>query len=78
MKASWKFVIALGHKDLHFLNRQMRYLMPIGFLLMLLALIQNQIRPSIAKSLDFLLLSWKADRLLPFCEIYQKTLAFSR
>ena len=32
-----------------------------------LALIQNQIRPSIAKSLDFLLLCWQADRLLPFC-----------
>lgn len=48
MKAGWKFVIALGHKDLPFLNRQMRYLMPIGFLLMLLALIIDRDRWSIA------------------------------
>lgn len=47
MKAGWKFVIALLHKDLRFLNRQMRYLMPIGFLLMLLALFVDRSRWSI-------------------------------
>ncbi|MDD6351680.1 MAG: hypothetical protein PUG16_04700 [Lachnospiraceae bacterium] len=47
MKAGWKFVIALLHRDLRFLNRQMRYLMPIGFLLMLLALFVDRSRWSI-------------------------------
>ena len=30
MKAGWKFVIALRKKDVPFLNRQMRFLMPAG------------------------------------------------
>ena len=38
LKAGWKFVIALQHRDLRFLNKQMRYLMPAGFLLIILAL----------------------------------------
>ncbi len=39
LKVSWKFVIALAHKNIRFLNRQMRYLMPTGFLLILLSLV---------------------------------------
>lgn len=48
LKAGWKFVIALQHRDLRFLNRQMRYLMPAGFLLVILALIVDRGRWSIA------------------------------
>lgn len=42
LKALWKFVIALVHKDVHFLSHQMRYLMPLGFLLALISLLINQ------------------------------------
>lgn len=38
LKASWKFVIALKHKDVSILSRQMRITMPAGFLLVLMAL----------------------------------------
>ena len=39
LKAGCKFVIALVHKDVPFLSRQMGFLMPAGFLLVLIALI---------------------------------------
>ena len=42
MKAGWKFVIALRKKDVPFLNRQMRVLMPAGFVLALAALIADR------------------------------------
>ena len=42
LKAGWKFVIALQHRDLRFLNRQMRYLMPAGFLLVILSLVVDR------------------------------------
>lgn len=42
LKAGWKFVIALHHRDLRFLNRQMRYLMPAGFLLVILSLVVDR------------------------------------
>lgn len=48
LKAGWKFVVALRHRDLRFLNRQMRYLMPTGFLLIILALVIDRSRWSIA------------------------------
>lgn len=38
LKVLWKFVLALGRRDIPFLNRQMKYLMPTGFLLLLLSL----------------------------------------
>lgn len=38
MKASWKFVLALRKRNLPFLNRQLRFLMPAGFALALLSL----------------------------------------
>ncbi len=38
MKVGWKLVIALQKKNIWFLNRQMRYLMPAGFVLVLLSL----------------------------------------
>ncbi|MCH4014659.1 MAG: hypothetical protein LKE64_10105 [Solobacterium sp.] len=39
LKAGWKFVIAIQHKDIPLLSRQMRYLMPAGFLFMCIALL---------------------------------------
>lgn len=44
MKVLWKFVLAIGKKDVRFLNRQMRYLMPAGFLILLLSLIMDRSR----------------------------------
>lgn len=38
LKAGWKFVIALLHKDVSILSRQMRFLMPAGSLLVLVSL----------------------------------------
>lgn len=37
-KALWKLIIALWHRNLWFLNRQMRYVMPAGGILILLSL----------------------------------------
>ncbi len=42
LKAGWKFMICLAKKDVRFLNRQMRYLMPVGFVLMVLGLIVDR------------------------------------
>lgn len=39
LKVLWKFVLALGKRDVPFLNRQLRYLMPAGFVLMAAGLI---------------------------------------
>jgi hypothetical protein len=38
LKVGWKLIIVLKHRDLPFLNRQMRYVMPTGFACTLLAL----------------------------------------
>lgn len=38
LKVSWKLVLALARRDVRFLNRQMRYLMPVGFALVLVSL----------------------------------------
>ena len=48
LKVCWKFVLALAHKNVRFLNRQMRHLMPAGFALMLLGLIVDHRRWSIS------------------------------
>lgn len=48
LKAGWKFAIALLHRDVRFLSRQMRYLMPVGFLLAVLALFVDRPRWSFA------------------------------
>lgn len=37
-KASWKLVIALFHKNVYFLNRQMHYTMPAGWVIILVSL----------------------------------------
>lgn len=42
LKVSWKMVIALAGKNLPILSRQMRFLMPSGFLLCLLALVLHR------------------------------------
>lgn len=42
MKAGWKFVLALAKRDVPFLSRQMRYVMPAGFVLMLLGLLVDR------------------------------------
>lgn len=44
LKAGWKFVIALLHRDIPFLSRQMRFLMPAGFLLVLISLFADRSR----------------------------------
>lgn len=38
LKAGWKFILALAERDVRFLSRQMRYLMPVGFVLALAGL----------------------------------------
>lgn len=38
LKVGWKLVIALFQKSISFLNLQMRFVMPIGFLLILISL----------------------------------------
>lgn len=38
-KVLWKFILAWKHKNIFILNKQMRYLMPAGFVLMLVSLI---------------------------------------
>ena len=48
LKAGWKFVIALLHRDIPFLSRQMRFLMPAGFLLVLISLFADRSRWSFA------------------------------
>lgn len=48
LKAGWKFTIVLVRKDLPFLNRQIRFLMPAGFSLMLIALFADRSRWSAA------------------------------
>lgn len=42
LKVLWKFVLALVKKDVRFLNRQLRYLMPAGFLLMAAGLVADR------------------------------------
>lgn len=42
LKVLWKFVLALGKKDVPFLNRQLRYLMPAGFALLAAGLIVDR------------------------------------
>lgn len=37
-KVLWKLIIALHHKNVWFLNRQMRYVMPVGGILIVLSL----------------------------------------
>lgn len=48
LKAGWKFVIALLHRDIPFLSRHMRFLMPAGFLLVLISLFADRSRWSFA------------------------------
>ena len=38
-KVAWKFVIALAHKNIPLLAKQMQFLMPVGFLLMIVGAI---------------------------------------
>ena len=42
LKACWKLVIALARRDVRLLNRQMRYLMPVGFALVLVSLVVDR------------------------------------
>lgn len=44
LKVSWKLVIALARRDARFLNRQMHYLMPVGFALALASLAVDRAR----------------------------------
>lgn len=47
LKACWKLVVALARRDVRPLNRQMRYLMPIGFGLAVVALVIDRAKWSI-------------------------------
>lgn len=38
-KVLWKLLIAVGHRNVRWLSRQMRYMMPVGFALMLVGLV---------------------------------------
>lgn len=38
LKVLWKFIIALHKKNIRILNKQLRYLMPTGFLLIILSI----------------------------------------
>ena len=38
LKVCWKLVLSLARRDVRFLNRQLRYLMPVGFALALASL----------------------------------------
>lgn len=40
-KVTWKILLAVKQKDIHLLSRQFRYLLPLGFLCMLLAVFIN-------------------------------------
>lgn len=44
LKVSWKLALALARRDVRFLNRQMRYLMPVGFGLALVSLAVDRAR----------------------------------
>lgn len=45
-KVLWKLILAIAHKDVPILFRQFRFLMPAGFVLMLISLVIN--RPSLS------------------------------
>lgn len=42
LKVLWKFILAVVKKDIPFLNRQMRYLMPAGFVIMVIGLVADR------------------------------------
>lgn len=42
LKVLWKFIIALAHRNIGPLSRQLRFLMPAGFLLVIISLILNR------------------------------------
>ena len=44
LKVCWKLVLALARRDLRFLNRQLRYLMPVGFAMALVSLVVDRER----------------------------------
>lgn len=48
MKVLWKLLLAIVHKDVTVLNRQMRYVMPAGFVSMMIALIKDHDQWSIS------------------------------
>lgn len=52
LKVGWKLAMALLHKNVPFLSRQMRYTMPLGFLLMIAgvvdAVVQGRLDPACA------------------------------
>ncbi|MQN00602.1 MAG: hypothetical protein DUD27_06315 [Lachnospiraceae bacterium] len=55
LKVLWKFIIVLAHKNIRFFNRQMRYLMPTGFLLAFIALFVDKNRWSFPSVLHFII-----------------------
>lgn len=52
-KVLWKVIIAGSKRDITWLNRQMRIVMPVGFLLILIGIFTGGIRIAVLKSLIF-------------------------
>lgn len=48
MKVLWKFVLGVAKKDIGLLNRQLRFMMPGGFALCIIALVADRDRWSLA------------------------------
>ena len=51
LKVCWKLVLSLARRDVRFLNRQLRYLMPVGFALALASLVVDRAKWSPASVL---------------------------
>ena len=47
-KVGWKLIISLAHRDIRFFNIQLRYLMPLGFFLSLIALFVDHTKWSVS------------------------------
>ena len=48
LKVCWKLVIAVSRKNIMFLNKQMRYLMPLGFVLIIISLCMHTDKAALA------------------------------
>ncbi len=54
-KVVWKIILAATRKDIFWLNRQMRFLMPAGFLLLILAVVTGMTRSGWGQLLQLVL-----------------------
>ena len=68
LKAGWKFVLALAKKDVPFLSRQMRYLMPAGFASAVAGLLVDRSRWSIASVISHA--NWKEQTVNALTQLF--------